>query len=155
MPIPLRLRFILFTTLRWTAAWAAIGLLFGIAMTLGRVPPIAEPGAPSGYWFYTFWIPICLGVASVLGAILGLLYACLMAAIGHWVLREPVQRGFIATYGWPMLSGAAAGALIGFPLMHDWSALWVVGMGLGSGSVSGFLNRPKARPLEPEPGRTK
>src|SRR5262245_32197082 len=54
MVIPLRLRTILLTTMRWTAAWAVIGLLIGIAMTLGSVPPIAEPGAPSGYAFYVF-----------------------------------------------------------------------------------------------------
>jgi uncharacterized membrane protein len=128
-----------------------IGLLFGLAMMLGRVPPIAEPGAPSGFAFYVFWIPVCLGVASVLGLLLGLIYACLMSALDLWMPRIEMRQSFMMTYGWRLASGAIAGGVIGFPLMHDWSGLWVVGIGLASALVSGFLNRPKPRSLELDP----
>jgi hypothetical protein len=150
MPIPLRLRFMLLTSLHWTAAWAAIGLLFGIAMTLGRVPPIAEPGAPSGYAFYVFWIPICLGAGSVLGLLLGVLYSGLVAAIDLWRPSDATeQHSFMITYGWRMVCGASAGGAIGWPLMKDWNALWLVGMGIASALVSGYLNRSKPLILDP------
>jgi hypothetical protein len=145
-------RSILFTTLRWTAAWALIGFLLGIAMTLGRVPPIAEPGAPSGYAFYVFWIPVCLGAASVFGLLLALSYSVLLAAIDLWMPRSgsPLvtqPNSFMTTYGWRAICGAIAGGMIGWPVMKDWSAMWVVGMGIASALVSGFMNRPKPRRL--------
>ena len=147
MAIPLRLRTILLTTMRWTAAWAAIGLLIGIAMTLGRVPPIAEPGAPSGYAFYMFWIPVCLGAAGAFGLLLGLIFSSLLAAIGLWMPLVVAESGsFMSTYGWRMLCGAIAGGMIGFPLF-DRNGFWCMGMGITSALVSGFMNRPKARSL--------
>jgi hypothetical protein len=147
MAIPLRLRTILLTTMRWTAAWAVIGLLIGIAMTLGRVPPIAEPGAPSGYAFYVFWIPVCLAVASVFGLLLGLIFSSLLAAINLWMPQVVADSGsFMSTYGWRMVCGAIAGGMIGFP-MFDWYGFWYMGMGIASALVSGFMNRPKARSL--------
>ena len=145
-----QLRLIWFTTLRWTAAWAAIGLLLGGAMVLGRVPPIAEPGAPSGFGFYLFWLPVCLGAASVLGLLLGLIYACLMAAVELWEGPGGTKKGFMSTYGRRLLCGAFAGGLIGFPAMHDVSTMWVVGLGVASAAVSGFMNRPKSRSLDVE-----
>jgi uncharacterized membrane protein len=152
--MPTRLRSILFTTLRWTAAWAAIGSLLGLVMTLGRVPPIAEPGAPSGYAFYVFWIPVCLGAGSVFGLLLGLIYACLMTAIDLWMPRTETRPSFMTTYGWRLMCGAIAGGAVGFPLTHDWSGMWLVGIGMASALVSGYINRPKPRSLELEPGRT-
>ncbi|HXT23406.1 MAG TPA: hypothetical protein VN749_01115 [Candidatus Eisenbacteria bacterium] len=147
MPIPFWLRTILLTTMRWTAAWALIGLLVGLAMTLGRVPPIAEPGAPSGYAFYLFWIPVGLGVASVFGLLLGLIFSSLLAAIELWMPEVVTESGsFMSTYGWRMVCGAIAGGVIGFP-MFDWNGFWYVGMGIASGLVSGFANRPRARSL--------
>jgi len=148
MAIPLRLRTILLTTMRWTAAWATIGLLLGIAMTLGRVSPIAEPGAPGGFAFYLFWIPICLGVASVFGLLLGLIFSSLLAAIELWMPLVVAESGStMTTYGWRMVCGAIAGGVVGWPVMKDWSAMWFVGMGIASAVVSGFMNRPKARSL--------
>jgi len=144
MIIPSRLRFMLFTTIGWAAAWAAIGLLAGIAMTFARVPPIAEPGAPSGYAFYVFWIPVCLGAGSVFGLLAGLIYSGLLVAIGFAMPgNETESNRSIATYGWRMACGAAAGGVIGWPMMKDWSALWLVGMGVASAALSGFLNRTR------------
>jgi len=147
MAIPLRLRTILLTTMRWTAAWAVIGLLIGIAMTLGRVPPMAEPGAPSGYAFYLFWIPVCLGVASVFGLLLGLLFSSLLAAIELWMPLVVAESGsFMSIYGWRLVCGAIAGGMIGFPVF-DWNGFWYMAMGIASAVVSGFMNRPKVRSL--------
>src|SRR5262245_38233448 len=109
MIIPSRLRFMLFTTIGWAAAWATIGLLAGIAMTFARRPPIAEPGAPSAYAFYAFWIPVCLGAGSVFGLLAGLIYSGLLAAIGFAMPgNETESNRSMATYGWRMVCGAAA-----------------------------------------------
>jgi uncharacterized membrane protein len=148
------LRTIASTTFRWGCVWAVIGLLVGVAMMLGRVPPIAEPGAPSGFGFYSFWIPVCLGAASVFGVLLGLIYACLMAAIDLWWPRGETKPGAMAKYGQRLLCGAIAGGLIGWPLMNDWNGMWVVGIGMASALVAGYINRPKPRALELEPGGT-
>ena len=143
----------LLTSVSWTAAWTAIGLLTGIAMTLARVPPLAEPGAPSGYAFYIFWIPVGLSVGSVFGLLLGLIYSGLLAAIGFWMPVDDTKSNlFMATYGWRVVCGAAAGGAIGWPVMKDWSALWLVGMGVTSALVSGVLNRrrqQKSKSKEP------
>jgi hypothetical protein len=148
----LRLRSILFTTLRWTAAWALIGLLLGIAMTLRRVPPIAEPGAPSGYAFYVFWIPLCLGAASVFGLLLALSYSVLLADLwmprsGSPLVTQP--NSFMTTYGWRAICGAIAGGVIGWPVMKDWSAMWVVGMGIASGTGLRIHESPQTSPPRP------
>jgi len=148
------LRTIAGTTFRWGCVWAVIGLLIGVAMMLARVPLIAEPGAPSGFGFYSFWIPMCLGAASVFGVLLGLIYACLMAAIDFWWPPGETKPGVRAMYGQRLLCGAIAGGLIGWPLMHDWNATWIVGIGMASALVSGYINRTKPRALELEPGRT-
>jgi hypothetical protein len=93
---------------------ALIGLLVGIAMTLGRMPLMAEPGAPSGYAFYLFWIPVYLGVASVFGPLLGLIFSSLLAAIELWMPLVVAQSGsFMCTFEWRMVCGAIAGG-------HDW-----------------------------------
>jgi hypothetical protein len=135
-------------------------------MMFGRVPIIAEPGAPGNFGFYAFWIPMCLGVASVFGVSLGLIYACLMAAIDLWRPRGETTRGniskgtgklgakFGAGYGERLLCGAVAGGMIGWPMLHRWSAMWIVGLGMASALVSGFMSRPKARGLELGAGRT-
>ncbi len=152
MAIPLRT--IASTTFRWGCVWAVIGLLVGVAMMLGRVPPIAEPGMPRNFGFYAFWIPACLGVASVFGVLLGLIYACLMAAIDLWWPRGEAKPSAMAMYGQQLLCGAIAGGLIGWPLMNDWNAMWVAGIGMASALVAWYLDRPKPRALELEPGET-
>ena len=53
-PVTTPLRTVVGTTLRWGGVWAAIGLVLGVAMMLGRVPPLAEPGAPKEFGFYWF-----------------------------------------------------------------------------------------------------
>jgi len=162
------LRSIAFTTLRWGCAWAVIGLLLGMAMMFGRVPPIAEPGAPGNFGFYAFWIPTCLGVASVFGVLLGLIYGCLMAAMDLWWPRETTRditkgsgqfaaafaSGARTHYGQRLICGALAGGMIGWPMLHGWNALWVAGLGMASALVAGFVGRPKARAMDLEPGST-
>ena len=104
------------------------------------------------WFFYVFWIPVCLGAASVFGLLLALSYSVLLAAIDLWMPQpgSPLvtqPNSFMTTYGWRAICGAIAGGVIGWPVMKDWSAMWVVGMGIASALVSGFMNRPKPRSL--------
>jgi hypothetical protein len=133
------------TTARWAAAWAVVGLFLGCLMMLGRVPPIAEPGAPSGFGFYAFWIPVCLGATSLFGLLMGLIYSCLMTAMDLWFPSSELKPGFVASYGQRMLCGAIAGGAIGFPLMRSAEGVYALMAGMISGLVSGYLNRPKIR----------
>jgi len=148
------LRTIASTTLGWGCAWAVIGLLAGVLMMFVRVPVIAEPGARGDVRFYAFWIPLSLSVASVFGVLLGLIYACLMAAIDLWWPRGAKKPELMALYRQRLLCGAIAGGSIGWPLMQDWNAMWVVGLGMASALVSGYVNRSRPRALELEPGKT-
>jgi hypothetical protein len=96
-----------------------------------------------------FWIPVCLGLAAVFGLLLSLTYSVLLAAIEIWAPLVVAESGsFMSTYGWRMFCGAIAGGVIGWPVMKDWSAIWVVGMGIASALVSGFMNRNKPHTLE-------
>ncbi len=89
--------------------------MVGVAMMLDRVPPIAEPGMPRNFGFYAFWIPACLGVASVFGVLLGLIYACLMAAIDLWRPQGEAKPGVMAMYGQRLLLWSDCGRV-------DWLA---------------------------------
>jgi hypothetical protein len=145
------LRNIAVVTLRWAGAWAILGLVVGVALTLGRFEPIAESGArPLGLGPYTFWIPLGLGVASVFGLLLGFMFACLMAVVDLWWSPTKAKPGWFAAYGQRLLCGAVAGGLIGWPLMRDGNALIFVGLGLGSSALSSYLNRPKKQSQKSE-----
>jgi hypothetical protein len=71
--------------------------------------------------------------------------------VGQWAGEQAVvvtqPNSFMTTYGWRAICGAIAGGVIGWPVMKDWSAMCVVGMGIASALVSGFMNRPKPRSL--------
>ena len=137
---------IVFTTIRWAAAWAAAGLLVGVLMMLGKVPVIAEPGAPSNISFYAFWIPLCWGVGAFFGLVMGLIYASLLAALGQLsaIGTEPganESAGFMGRYGWRLLCGASAGGAIGFAAIRRPEGLYLALAGVISAAVSGYLNQ--------------
>lgn len=138
------LRNIALVTFHWTGAWAILGLLVGVALTLGRFEPIAESGArPLGLGPYTFWIPLGFGVASVFGLLLGFMFACLMAVVDLWWSPARAKPRWFGAYGQRLVCGTVAGGLIGWPLMRDGNALIFVGLGLASAAVSIFIPRPK------------
>ena len=140
--MPIKLKQTLLTAMRWAAAWAVVGLLVGVLMMLGKVPPIAEPGAPGDVWFYAFWIPLCWGVGALFGLLLGSLYACLLAAFE--LLSPPAEssQGFMANYGRRLICGAIAGGAIGFAAFRNPEGLYVVAAGVISAAAAGYLNRP-------------
>jgi hypothetical protein len=126
------------TTLRWTAGWALVGILVGIGMMVGRVELIAEPGSSSGNIFdFSFWILFCWGGGSVLGLVMGFVFASLMAlsqkleigsghAVGKWGMRlvcGTVAGTLVLWWGWlgtrsdtrlVSWEGVEAGAALGF-----------------------------------------
>jgi len=139
------LRNIAVVTLRWTSAWAILGLVVGIALMLGRAEPIAESGAkPLGLGPYAFWIPLGFGVASVFGLLLGLIFASLMAVVDLWWPSAKPRPAWFASYGQRLLCGTVAGGLIGGPLTRDRNAVFFAGLGLVSAAVSSFVKKPKA-----------
>jgi hypothetical protein len=140
--MPIELKQTLLTAMRWAAGWAAVGLLVGVWMMLGKVPPIAEPGAPREVWFYAFWIPLCWGVGALFGVLLGLPYACLLAAFELWSPPAGSPPGFMTNYGRRLLAGSIAGGAIGFAAFRNWEALHVVAAGVISAAVAGYRNRP-------------
>ena len=140
-----RFNWMALTTARWAAAWAVVGPFLGCLMMLGRVPPIAEQGAPERFWFLRVldtgvpWSdePLCL--------LMGLIYSCLMMAMDLWFPSSELKPGFVASYGQRMLCGAIAGGAIGFPLMRSAEGVYALMAGMISGLVSGYLKRPKVR----------
>lgn len=69
------------TLLRWTAAFAAIGLILGIGAMFARVSPFAESGSSSrSLRRYADWIPILTGAGAAVGLALGTL-AALVGAV--------------------------------------------------------------------------
>src|SRR5215470_3387463 len=136
---------IVFGTIRWAAAWAASGLFAGVWMMLSKVPPIAEPGAPSNVGFYAFWIPIGLVSGAVFGLLLGLIYGCVLAASELLLPIQGSSHEFPETYGRRLLCGAVAGAAIGLAALRGTEGLYVALAGVTSAAVSGYLNSRRAR----------
>ena len=135
MSIPLKT--ILRTAVRWAAVWAVVGLASGIALMFGKAEFMAESGAkPLGMGEHAFWIPVMLGVTSVFGLVLGLIYACLMAAVqARWIPAQ-ANAGPLATYGPQLLCGTIAGGAIGLMLVRDSTVLTFAALGLMSAVVS-------------------
>ena len=136
--------------LRWTAAWTLVGMIGGVAMMFGKVPPIAESGAkPSDPWFYAFWIPVLGVAAGVFGFALGVLFSMLMALLKNWRSRAEARADVVGKYGPRILCGTLAGALIGLIFIgEDYQEIFVfAGLGLCSGVVSSIVQSrvPKAR----------
>src|SRR5437879_10808588 len=98
--------------LRWTAAWTLLGVIGGVAMMFGKVPPIAESGAkPSDPWFYAFWIPVLGVAAGVFGFALGVLFSVLMALLKNWRSRAEARDDVVGQYGPRILCGTLAGGM--------------------------------------------
>jgi hypothetical protein len=135
MLIPLKT--ILRTALRWGAVWAVVGLASGIALMFVKAEFMAESGAkPLGMGEHAFWIPVMLGVTIVFGLALGLIYACLMAAVQAWWIPAQANAGPLATYGPRLLCGTVAGGAIGLMLARDSTVLTFASLGLMSAVVS-------------------
>ena len=95
------------------AAWTLVGMIGGVAMMFGKVPPIAESGAkPSDLWFYAFWIPVLGVAAGVFGFALGVLFSMLMALLKNWRSRAEARARVVGKYGPRILCGTLAGAVI-------------------------------------------
>ena len=135
------LRTILRTALRWGAVWAVVGLVSGIALMFGKAEFIAESGAkPVGVGEHAFWIPVMLGVTSAYGLALGLIYACLMAAVqASWI---PADANAVpwAMYGSRLLCGTIAGGAIGLMLVRDSTVVTFAALGLMSAVVSSVVH---------------
>jgi hypothetical protein len=109
---------IFFETVRWAVAWAASGLFVGVLMMFSKVPPIAEPGAPSNVAFYSFWIPIGLVSGAGFGLLLGLFYSCVLVASELLLPIRGSSDKFAANYGRRLLCGAIAAAAIGLAALR-------------------------------------
>ncbi len=131
------LKTILRTALRWGAVWAVVGLVSGIALMFGKAEFMAESGAkPVGVGEHAFWIPVMLGITIVFGLALGLIFACLMAAVQAWWIPAQASAGPLATYGPRLLCGTIAGGAIGLMLVRDSTVLTFAALGLISAVVS-------------------
>ncbi len=134
---------ILRVTVRWSAAWTALGAIGGILMMVAKVPPMAESGAkPDNLWFYSFWIPIFALAAAVFGFALGLLFSGLMALTTTWRSSLEARPDLLSRFGPRILCGTAAGALLGLLLIRvDYREIPLfAGLGLCSATVSSFLH---------------
>lgn len=70
MPRPLR------TIVRFTAVFAGIGLLLGLAAMFGRVSPFADSGSSDpSFLRHKDWVPILTGLGAAFGLSLGILAA--------------------------------------------------------------------------------
>ena len=131
------LRTILRTALRWGAVRAVVGLVSGIALMFGK----AESGAkPVGVGEHAFWIPVMLGVTSAYGLALGLIYACLMAAVQASWIPADANAGPWAMYGSRLLCGTIAGGAIGLMLVRDSTVVTFAALGLMSAVVSSVVH---------------
>jgi hypothetical protein len=134
------LKRIAMTTLRWTAAWALVGLLLGVGLMLAKVELIAESGAkPGNMSAFSFWVLLCWGVGSIFGLLIGFVFACLMA-VGQKL--EIGGASGAADWGVRLVCGAIAGALV---LWWSWlatrtGASLVSREGVGAGAALGFVS---------------
>jgi hypothetical protein len=134
------LRLILRTTFRWAIAWALLGVIAGVLMMFGKVPPIAESGGkPSDLSFYSFWIPLLGGATGVFGFALGFVFSCLMALTAKWRASIEARQGVLGRHGPRMLCGAVAGGLVALPLIHDASVFLFAGLGACTAVVSSAM----------------
>jgi hypothetical protein len=126
--------------LRWTAAWAVVGLVLGILLMLGKAPPFAESGTkPDSIFGYIFWVPALGGGAAAAGLGIGLLFAGLMTLITEW--RESLEDtpGAMAKLGPEVACGAVAGLIAGLLVGGFTGALFFGTMGAGSAGVMKHL----------------
>jgi hypothetical protein len=136
---------------RWTAGWTLVGVIGGVVMMLGKVPPIAESGAkPADPWFYAFWIPVLGVVAGVFGFALGLLFSILMALLKNWRARVEARSDVVGKYGPRILCGTLAGALVGLAFIGTdrGEIFFFGGLGFASGVVSGIVQSRAVKNVE-------
>jgi hypothetical protein len=146
------LRTILRTALRWGAVWAVVGLVSGIALMFGKAEFIAESGAkPVGVGEHAFWIPVMLGVTIVFGLVLGLIFACLIAAVQAWWIPAEGNAGPWTLYGPRLLCGTIAGGAIGLMLVRDSTVLVFAALGLISAVASSIAHGVGVRRQKPRP----
>ena len=142
--------------LRWTAAWTLLGVIGGVAMMFGKVPPIAESGAkPSDPWFYAFWIPVLGAAAGLVGFVTGFLFSLLMVLFKNWNKAVEARRDVVGKYGPRILFGTVAGTLAGlFFISVDRDAPFVfAGLGCCSGAVSSFMRSRVLKSKEKNPAQ--
>ena len=87
-------------------------------------------------------------MASVFGAALGLIYACLTLVVDLWLLTDDNRLSAPRVYVQRLTCGAIAGGLISFPILSDLSGL--CGLGVTSALVSNYAHLRKARPAKVE-----
>ena len=70
------------TIVRWTIAFALVGLAVGVWAMFERVPPMAESGRkPTEVWAYAFWLPIGGTAGTLTGFAVGIVVAVASAGI--------------------------------------------------------------------------
>ncbi len=98
--------------LRWSVAWAIVGLVVGVLSLVRQALPFTEASArPDGGT--AFWVPVMIGAAAAAGLGMGLIYTGLLAVSADW--RDSLEgddwKTRLAPY---VLCGAAAGLIAGF-----------------------------------------
>jgi len=122
--------------LLWAAAWAAVGLVLGILLMLGKAPPFAESGAkPDSILGYIFWVPALGGGAAAAGLGIGLIFTGLMALTTEW--RESLEDtpGMMARLGPDVLCGAVAGLIAGLLVGGSTGAFFFATLGVCSAAI--------------------
>jgi hypothetical protein len=122
--------------LQWAATWAAVGLVLGTLLMIGKAPPFAESGSHSENMLaYAFWIPTLGGGAAGAGLGIGLVYAALMALTTDW--RDSLE-GDTATvrFGPDVVCGAIAGLIPGLLVGGPSGGLFFAGLGAATGAGS-------------------
>lgn len=79
------------TIVRWTIAFALVGLAIGVWAMFERVPPMAESGRkPTEFWAYAFWLPIGGTFGALAGCAVGIVMA--LASAGVRRIRAWLQQ---------------------------------------------------------------
>jgi hypothetical protein len=133
------LRQIQHEALRWTLAWAIVGLVIGVVQLLrtGEV----------------FWVPALGGGAAAAGLGMGVLYACLIVVTEDWRDSLADTPGLMAQLGPQVLCGAGAGLVAGLLAGGIGGALFFAALGACSAAV--FSWRSVRDSLPPRAARGK
>ena len=120
--------------LQWAATWAAVGLVLGTLLMIGKAPPFAESGSHSENMLaYAFWIPTLGGGAAGAGLGIGLVYAALMALTTDW--RDSLEGDTaMIRFGPDVLCGAIAGLIPGLLVGGPSGGLFFAGLGAATGA---------------------
>jgi hypothetical protein len=130
--------------LQWAATWAALGLVLGTLLMIGKAPAFGDSGAHSdNILAYTFWIPTLGGGAAGAGLGIGLVYAALMALTTDW--RDSLEGDTaMVRFGPDVLCGTIAGLIPGFLVGGLSGGAFFAGLGAATGAAFKWWELRKA-----------